>query len=81
MTTLRVQVVDRAMAWKTLPVLAAALCVLPVGALGQTRAESTPAAPDPNRAMLTTYCVTCHNARAEDRRPRVGRPGPQRRAG
>jgi mono/diheme cytochrome c family protein len=46
-----------------LVVLIAALCVLPTAALGQTRADTTPSGPDQHRAMLTTYCVTCHNTR------------------
>ena len=32
-------------------------------AAGQTVAAPAPAAPDQNRAMLNTYCVTCHNTR------------------
>ena len=44
-------------------VLTAALCALPTGAPGQTRAESTPAGPDPHRAMLATHCFTCHSTR------------------
>ena len=34
--------------------------ILLTRALGQTSAAT---APDPYRAMMTTYCVTCHNAR------------------
>ncbi len=39
--------------------------ILHTGALGQTSLETsgTETAPDPHRAMLTTYCATCHNAR------------------
>ncbi len=37
-------------------VVAIAFAILQIRALGQT-------ATDPHRAMLTTYCVTCHNAR------------------
>ncbi|HEV3332820.1 MAG TPA: DUF1592 domain-containing protein [Bryobacteraceae bacterium] len=48
-------------------VLAAALWVLPNGALGQSAARAAPATAelDPHRAMLTTYCFTCHNTRAK----------------
>jgi Protein of unknown function (DUF1592)/Protein of unknown function (DUF1588)/Protein of unknown function (DUF1585)/Protein of unknown function (DUF1595)/Protein of unknown function (DUF1587) len=36
------------------------------GALLVTRAlAQTPATPDPHRAMLTTYCVGCHNTRTK----------------
>src|SRR5580700_7565552 len=36
------------------------------GALLVTSAVAqTPAAPDPHRAMLTTYCVGCHNSRTK----------------
>ena len=34
--------------------------LLVISALAQT-----PAAPDPHRAMLTTYCVGCHNNRTK----------------
>jgi len=39
--------------------------VLHIRALGQTSAGNAPAeaAPDPHRAMVATYCFTCHNAR------------------
>ena len=39
--------------------------ILQVRALGQIAAGKAPGvkAEDPHRAMLTTYCVTCHNAR------------------
>ena len=45
--------------------------ILHTGALGQTTAKAPaeaaraggPIAEDPHRAMVTTYCVTCHNAR------------------
>src|SRR5580700_3104208 len=32
-------------------------------AAGQTAVAPAPAAPDPHRALLNTYCVTCHNTR------------------
>src|SRR6185436_5772755 len=48
------------------------LLLLMISAILQTRAQTpvrtqTPAAsaPDPRRAMLTTYCFTCHNDRAK----------------
>src|SRR6516162_2397281 len=41
--------------------LIASLAVLQPVAEGQTRAGGA----DQNRAMLSTYCVTCHNARAK----------------
>jgi len=39
--------------------------VLQIGALGQTSTGKAPAetAPDQYHAMVTTYCVTCHNTR------------------
>src|SRR5260221_570695 len=43
-----------------LVVLIASLAILETRAVGQTPAT---AAPDQHRAMLNTYCVTCHNAR------------------
>ena len=43
-----------------LGVLIASLSILQPSALGQTSAG-----PDQYRAMLTTYCVTCHNTRAK----------------
>jgi mono/diheme cytochrome c family protein len=39
--------------------------VLVVTAAGQTPATEASAPPDPNRALLKSYCVTCHNARAK----------------
>src|ERR1019366_5429607 len=42
---------------------ASALLVLISPALLQKAAAQTAPAPDPHSAMLTTYCVTCHNAR------------------
>jgi mono/diheme cytochrome c family protein len=42
-----------------LVVLIASLAVFETRAIGQTPA----AAPDQNRAMLNTYCITCHNTR------------------
>src|ERR1700680_1857413 len=44
-------------------VLIASLAVLQTRAVGQTPAGSAPAGPDQHRAMLNTYCVTCHNTR------------------
>jgi len=44
-------------------VLIASLAVLQNRAVGQTPARSAPAGPDQHRAMLTTYCFTCHNTR------------------
>jgi mono/diheme cytochrome c family protein len=46
-------------------VLIASLAFLQTRAVGQTPAGSAPATsgPDQHRAMLTTYCVTCHNTR------------------
>ncbi len=39
--------------------------ILQTRALGQASSGKAPieTAPDPHRAMVTTYCVTCHNAR------------------
>jgi mono/diheme cytochrome c family protein len=38
--------------------------ILQIRALGQTSTgKALPDEPDPHRAMVTTYCVTCHNAR------------------
>src|SRR5579872_5678581 len=34
-------------------------------ALSQTSARTSPGGPDQQRAMLNTYCVGCHNARAK----------------
>ena len=36
-----------------------------VTGVSQTPASSTPAAGAPSAALLTQYCVTCHNARAK----------------
>ncbi|PWU01672.1 MAG: hypothetical protein C5B51_22270 [Terriglobia bacterium] len=44
--------------------LTATLCLLPIGASGQSRGDTAPVAADPHRAMLRTYCITCHNSRA-----------------
>jgi mono/diheme cytochrome c family protein len=41
----------------------ALLILIASPAVLQTAAAQTPPAPDPHSAMLTTYCVTCHNAR------------------
>src|SRR6476646_4616908 len=48
-------------------VLIASPAFLQNRAVGQTPAVSatTPAGPDQYRAMLNTYCVGCHNARAK----------------
>jgi len=47
-----------------LMVLVAALAILQNRAVGQTPAgTSATSATDPNRAMLNTYCVGCHNTR------------------
>ncbi len=59
--------IDRAMGFKNMKRFArvGALLVLIASpailqkAVGQT----APAAPDPHRAMLNTYCATCHNTR------------------
>ncbi len=37
--------------------------ILEIRALGQTATGGGPTVKDPHRAMVTTYCVTCHNAR------------------
>ena len=39
--------------------------ILRIRALGQTRIEKAPAetGADPHRAMVATYCFTCHNTR------------------
>jgi mono/diheme cytochrome c family protein len=37
--------------------------ILKTRALGQTSNANVAAETDPHRAMVTTYCVTCHNAR------------------
>lgn len=41
------------------------LAFLQPAAVAQTSSASDAAAPDPHRAMLTTYCFTCHNTRAK----------------
>ena len=47
-------------------VLIASLAVFQNRAVGQTPAgTSDKAGVDPHRAMLNTYCVGCHNARAK----------------
>src|SRR4029077_6159080 len=48
-------------------ILTASLALLQTRAVGQTPAGSTPAAaaPDPQRAMLNTYCPGCHNTQAK----------------
>jgi mono/diheme cytochrome c family protein len=43
--------------------LIALLAVVQNDAAGQTPARSTPAQGDPNHALLSTYCFTCHNSR------------------
>ena len=52
-----------------LVVLIASLALLLPGAMGQTsagvRTAPTATAPDQYHALLTTYCFTCHNARAK----------------
>src|SRR5579863_2008861 len=52
-----------------LVVLIASLALLLPGAMGQTsagvRTAPTATAPDQDHALLTTYCFTCHNARAK----------------
>ena len=49
--------------------LAAILALITVSTTAKTRPQTTQipgTAPiDPHRAMLTTYCVTCHNGRAK----------------
>src|SRR5215831_20161855 len=54
---------------KGLPCLGALLVLITVSAALQTRAQAaqTPAAggPDQHRAMLSTYCFTCHNSRVK----------------
>src|SRR3984957_3209353 len=45
-------------------VLIAGLAFLQTRAVGQTPAPNTLVG-DPHGAMLNTYCVTCHNARAK----------------
>jgi len=44
-----------------LVVLTASLVLLQTSAVVQTPASNTPSGPDQHRAMLNTYCVTCHN--------------------
>jgi hypothetical protein len=44
-------------------VLIASPAVLTERAAAQSSAASAPAAPDPHRAMLATYCYTCHSTR------------------
>ena len=46
-------------------VIAFMVAVASVTGVSQTPAPSTPAAPAPSAALLTQYCVTCHNARAK----------------
>ena len=41
------------------------VAVASVTGVSQTPAPSTPAAAAPSAALLTQYCVTCHNARAK----------------
>src|SRR5215475_6916257 len=54
---------------KGLPCLGALLVLITASAALQTRAQAaqTPAAggPDQHRAMLSTYCFTCHNSRVK----------------
>jgi len=46
-------------------VIAFMVAVASVTGVSQTPAPSTPAAAAPSAALLTQYCVTCHNARAK----------------
>ncbi|MBV9507595.1 MAG: DUF1587 domain-containing protein, partial [Acidobacteriia bacterium] len=48
---------------KALLILTAALAIL--GASRPALADNAAAAPDPHRAMLATYCFTCHSTRAK----------------
>jgi len=45
--------------------LIATLAFFETRAVGQTPVSSPATAPDPHRAMVTRYCVGCHNARAK----------------
>src|SRR5579863_8471398 len=63
----RMQIVDRAPSCSNVRRLIyvgalLALIAFP-GVLQQAAGQTTAASPDQHRAMLTTYCVTCHNAR------------------
>jgi hypothetical protein len=44
-------------------VLIACLVLLEPAVFGQATSANPPAVPDPHRAMLTTYCFTCHSTK------------------
>src|SRR5579872_3181973 len=50
---------------RVLGVLAAFLAVVQPAAVGQDAAGSAAGGADAHRALLTTYCFTCHNSRAK----------------
>jgi len=65
---IRLQIIDRATgcSMKRLIYLSFLLALISSpGVLQKAAGQTAAASPDPHRAMLTTYCVTCHNTRVK----------------
>jgi mono/diheme cytochrome c family protein len=65
MTNIPAQIVDRAFGFRDIKPSIWASAFLVVSALPTAALAQAPAAPDPHRALLTTYCVGCHNTRTK----------------